>query len=367
MLKRIYVHNYLTLVNFEWRPPPACVLVGQNGAGKSALVDAMWLVRDVVVDGRRYEETGFPSTLTRWSNETEQTVEIEIDHNGERFRYRLDCALIEGKASIREELTSASGLLYRSAAGKVELFGDPPTPNARTTVAFDRRRSFISALEPRADNRSIIAFRDALQTVWSLKPDPQRIGADAEAEASWLEKDLSNFASWYRSGVQEDPDAAAALRGDLRTAIVGFDQLRLVAVSPEAKDLRIRFSFDDKTHELGWAKLSDGQRLLIALYGALHFGFSKAGLVTLDEVENYVAPTEIQPWLRAVADRLSAENRQLLVISHHPESINYMAADAAWRMWRDPAGGHTRIEKLEPDRDAGESAYDLAKQAVDAE
>jgi predicted ATPase len=38
MLKRIYIHNYRTFVNFEWEPPPACVLVGANGVGKSALV-----------------------------------------------------------------------------------------------------------------------------------------------------------------------------------------------------------------------------------------------------------------------------------------------------------------------------------------
>ena len=48
-------------------------------------------------------------------------------------------------------------------------------------------------------------------------------------------------------------------------------------------------------------------------------------------------------------------------MSHHPESINYLAADAAWRMRRDPASGHSRIERLEPDLSAGETAYDLAK------
>lgn len=364
MLKRIYVHNYRTLVNFEWRPPPVCVLVGENGAGKSALVEAIWLVRDVVVEGKAYADTGFPTTMTAWSQEgdlSEQTVEVELEHRGDSFHYRLGGAVKEGKVSIREELRSSAGLLYRSEAGKVELFGEPPNPAPRTTLPFDRRRSFISALEPRPDNKSIIAFRDAVQIIWALKPDPQRLGADTEVEALWLEKDLSNFASWYRSGVQEDPDAAAALRSDLKKAIVGFDQLRLKPIAPDVKDLRVRFAFNGKDHELPWAQLADGQRLLIALYGAFHFGFKQAGLVTLDEVENYVSPKEIQPWLRTVTDYMTSESRQLLVISHHPEAINYMAADAAWRMWRDPAGGHSRIEKLEPDLEVGETAYDLVR------
>lgn len=368
MLRRIYVHNYRTLVNFDWRPPPVCVLVGENGAGKSALVEAIWLVRRVVVDGDGFGETGFPGTITAWSQDrelSEQTIEVEVDHAGKSFLYRLGCQLRDGKPSIREELRCSAGVLYRSDAGKVELFGEPPTPAPRTTLALDRKRSFISALEPRPDNRSIVAFRDAIGAIWSLKPDPQRLGADTETEAVWLESDLSNFASWYRSGVQEDPDAAVALRSDLKRALVGFDQLRLKQISADVKDLRVRFSFGGKDHELPWAELSDGQRLLIALYGAFRFGFRRGGLVMLDEVENYVSPREIQPWLRAVTDYMTQEGRQLLVISHHPEAINYLAADAAWRMWRDPAGGHSRIEKLEPDLEAGETAYDLVK-VVDA-
>ena len=41
MLKRIYLHNFRSFVNFEWAPPPASVLVGDNGAGKSALIEVL--------------------------------------------------------------------------------------------------------------------------------------------------------------------------------------------------------------------------------------------------------------------------------------------------------------------------------------
>ena len=73
------------------------------------------------------------------------------------------------------------------------------------------------------------------------------------------------------------------------------------------------------------------------------------------------APSEIQPWLQAVTDVAAEGGKQLLVVSHHPESINYLAADAAFRMWRDPTGGHSRIAPLVPDLDAGETAYDVVK------
>jgi predicted ATPase len=87
MLKRIYVHNYRTFVNFEWRPPPACVLVGDNGSGKSALFDVLWLVRDMVVRGKRIDESGFPATRTAWLGEPCQVIELELEHGGEHFVY----------------------------------------------------------------------------------------------------------------------------------------------------------------------------------------------------------------------------------------------------------------------------------------
>lgn len=366
MLRRIRVHNFRTLVGFDWSPPPACVIVGENGAGKSALFEALWFVRDVVVHGKRIDEAGFPATRTAWLDEPAQVLELELEHGGDQFVYRLEARVDpEGdreRRSIVERLSWAGEELYSARGGVVTLHGDAPTREPPTQFPFDRRRSYLAAIEPGPNNRKLAGFRAVIAAMWMFKPDPLRMGGAAAQETTWIDRDLGNFASWYRTKVQEDFAAAARLREDLAQAIPGFSQLRLESISPDTKELRARFDFGGKTHEIGWAKLSEGQRLLIALYGVLRFAFERAELIALDEIENYVAPNEIQPWLRAVADVAAERGRQLMVISHHPESIDYLAADAAWKMWRDPATGCSVIAKLEPDRDAGETAYDLVKQ-----
>lgn len=361
MLKRIYIHNYRTFVNFEWRPPSACALVGRNGVGKSALMEVFALVQDLVVEGKHVEELGFPSTLTVWRNEFEQVLELDAEMDGDDFRYRLVCRTKNGTSTISEELVSSGDLLYRSGPEGVEIFGDQVATEPRAKIPFVPKTSFLSLLESRHDNQKIIRFRDYVSSIWCLKPDSLRLGGAAVTEAHRLDRDLKNFASWYRTRVQEDPDAATCLREDLQHAIEGFEQIRLQAISVDTRDLSVRFRFGKNSHELNWAKLSDGQRMLIALYGVFRFAFPKARLVILDEVENFVAPAEIQPWLREVTDLLIANNHQLIVISHHPESINYLAADSVWRMWRDSDSGYTRIEPLQPDRETGESAYEATK------
>ena len=356
MLKRIHIHNYKTFVNFDWSPPRVCALVGENGAGKTAFIEILWVVRELVVEGKRIDETAFPASRTAWLSETDQIVELEIDHDGHRFLYRLECLQGKRAPEVRERLTVGNVDVYRSSDGKVELLGDDPTLAARVTIPFERRRSFIAVLESRPDNRNIVSFRTAIASLWRLKPDPARMGSAAAGENNWLVPDLSNFADWYRAKVQEDPEASTALQLDLRNTLVGFVQLRLEALTQRARELRVRFDFGKTTHELPWSELSEGQRLLIALYGFLRFAVKHATLLLLDEIENYVALPEIQPWLRSVIDEMSSKDGQLIVVSHHPESIDYLAADAVWVMSRDRLAGHTRISRLEPDRDAGETA-----------
>ncbi|MBN1610908.1 MAG: AAA family ATPase [Polyangiaceae bacterium] len=359
-VSRLYVHNFRSFVNFEWKPPAACVLVGENGAGKTALLEVLWLLQELLVSGLAVDATGALSARTVWLDDPEQTIELDIDRGEESFRYRLVIRWDGEQPSIREELRGSGVRLYQADAGLVELFGDSPPP-LRTTIPFDRRRSFIASLEPRPDNRRVTAFRELVASIWAIKPDANRILGTANEESNHLKRDLSNFASWYLARVAEDPDALAALVQDLRRALAGFASLRFERISPKSRALLVRFSFGETSYELGWAELSDGQRLLIALYGMLRFGLPRASLIAIDEVENYVSPSEIQPWLRAVADAAADHRQQLLLVSHHPESINYLAADSAWRMWRDPDAGHTRIDRLQPDLDAGVTAYDALK------
>lgn len=340
MLKRIHIHNYKTFVNFEWSLPRVCALVGENGAGKTAFIEILWALRQLVVEGKRIDETALPSSRTAWLTEAEQIVEMEIDHEGQRFQYRLECLQGKRDPEVRERLAVDNVDLYRSSGGKVELFWDDPTLAARTTIPFERRRSFIAVMESSRDTQRIVSFRTAIDSIWRLKPDPARMDSTAAGESDWLDPDLSNFAAWYRAKVQEDPEASTALQLDLRNALVGFVQPRLEALTQRARELRVRFDFGKSTHELPWSELSEGQRLLIALYGFLRIAVKHATLLLLDEIENYVALPEIQPWLRSVVEAMSSNNGQLIVISHHPESIDYLAADAVWVMSRDRLASH---------------------------
>jgi len=95
---------------------------------------------------------------------------------------------------------------------------------------------------------------------------------------------------------------------------------------------------------LNLAELSEGQRALLVLYAIRHMIAERASLVVFDEPDNYLAYEEIQPWLSGMRDAVLTGNATLLVISHHPEVIDYLAPDQVLRFWRDEAGP-TRVEE----------------------
>lgn len=91
------------------------------------------------------------------------------------------------------------------------------------------------------------------------------------------------------------------------------------------------------------SELSEGQRALMALY-IIYFAFDgKEATICLDEPENFVALSEIQPFFNQLGE---SHRVQWLLSSHHPEIINLAAVESGLVLRRD-AGGPVRVAPFE--------------------
>jgi predicted ATPase len=68
----------------------------------------------------------------------------------------------------------------------------------------------------------------------------------------------------------------------------------------------------------------------------------------LDEPENYLSLPEIQPWLMELNTACGEHFPQTVLISHHPELIDYLGPECGKWIERDPLGP-TRVKKM-PER-----------------
>jgi predicted ATPase len=126
-------------------------------------------------------------------------------------------------------------------------------------------------------------------------------------------------------------------------ALPGFAEL-----FTEGEELAARFEQDGGSTQYGFEELSDGERTLIALHVILQAVAGAGKTLILDEPDNYLALREIQPWLAELVDKtLRTGGPQVILISHHPDALNFLAPEKGYRMFRE-RGGPTRIERFAP-------------------
>jgi hypothetical protein len=273
-----------------------------------------------------------------------------------------------GRAPVfREERLTADGqLLYRLESSQVHLFGDDAAAQPRSSFPFTPTRSFLPLLEPGPDHQHIRGFKRWLEGIWLFSLIPPSIEPTSQEESLvGVLPTGTNFVSWYRWLVQDTPVISESLREDLRPVIPGLSSIRLHSIGPRAKSLNLECDRTGSKFGLSLNELSDGQRALLVLYTILHAIAENATLLVFDEPDNFVAQAEIQPWLSRLRDAVVDSKRgSLLVISHHPEVVDYLAPDQALYLWRGN-DGPTRIRELEVDREHGISASEWLKLGVD--
>ncbi len=350
MIQRLYVDNFRTLVNFEWKPGKLALLLGSNGSGKTSVLETLWLLRSLVVNQEEVRRC-FPSTSRpRWEGRLELTIELDVQVAQQEFEYRLVIQHSKDEPQKtrvkRETLRSADKVLMNFDLGELHLFGDDGSPGP--TVTADWTRSGLGGIAPGRDNKRLTMFKQWLVGgLWFVRPDPRAMSGRTDQEAESLEPDLSNFASWLPRWMAEDFSGAMAATEALRKALDGYQVLQVSRTAPK---LEARFrSSDGRDYDVDFSELSDGQRQLCALYFLRHAIVQPGRLVMFDEPDNYVALREIQPWLAdAVEAALSAQGPQLFFVSHHPEILNQLAPEYGTLFFRDE-GGPTRIRPFTGD------------------
>lgn len=361
MLKRIYADNYRCLVNFELRPEQVNLLVGENGGGKSCIFEVLEAIQDIVVLGGDVDTSLPKSTLTAWDTRDVQRFELDIEGNDGVYQYVMEVGddRIKHTREIKnEQVTFNKKAIYRFEDRTVFLFND--RFENRASFPTDPKRSFLSILEERPENTRLTWFKKFIQALWVLRLDPLRISGASKEEVSWLERDGTNLASWYRSVALEHPEGVDKLREDMKESFDGFHHFKLIASGSTQKELIVAFSIGSeggRTHELSLGELSPGQRTLFALYAVMHFTKS-AKVLCFDEPDNFVALREIQPWLVKLRDAIEERGAQLLMISHHPEVIDYLASGTAFKIER-PNGTAARARPLSINLDHGLKASEV--------
>ena len=347
MLTRIYIDNFRSFVNFEYRPEKKQLLLGENGGGKSSLLGAIRYLKQFV----KGDENPFTqSTRTRWQDQPLQVFEIDALLDESKYEYKVE---IQFDTETRQQSVSLETLkvsgkpVFELAHGEIHFFVNGS--NQATTVSLETAKSTLHLSQ--LSNSHVLRFVEWLDSVHCFRIDayPGTMDESADHEERLPDFELDNLAGWYRHLVQARPAENIGFLRSLKEALNGFQSLRFSSEEDGVRRLRADFTAPKKVKaSYSISELSEGQRCLTGLYMILHFLIAKGHTVFIDEPDNFVSLREIQPWLLAAERAVEDSGGQLILISHHPEVLNQWASEYGLSFFR-ASNGQVRTKKFKAD------------------
>lgn len=371
MLKRLYIHNYKCLVNFEWRLDglQSSLLIGKNGSGKSSIADILTFLRDI---GRGENdvsalgrEDGFTlSPLSLWNgcrDSCEPMVfELDAELNDVLYSYRLvlDSPKKFQKLRIVEEQLSQNGKpSFTREPAKVTIAREGQ-PDA--VLGHDWHSVFLPTFQDASQNAPALLFKKWLADMVILTPVPFLMTGQPVDRLAPLKRNASNLVDWVVR-LQADSEAANQVGDYIREVFPDFKAFAIRKLDRDAsygpEYLFLRF-FDEQTSEVPFFLLSEGEKcfFLSALLRA-SATLEKASFCFWDEPDCHLATHEVGFLIRA----LRSLSGQCILTSHQPETVRQFPDEATFVLLRDTHLVPTRPPRtLAQLRDAKELKGDLS-------
>ncbi|NEQ76973.1 MAG: AAA family ATPase [Okeania sp. SIO2C9] len=371
MLKKLYVNNFKCLVNFEIKFSNINLLLGANGSGKTTVFEVLhklqkFILGEFETTGKYYQvsEIFHQQDLTRWQNLPIQKFELEIAGNGGTYLYVLEIEYQDNSfPRMRyEKLTFNGKYLFEFNIQGIQgvpgtaIYQEHPNSGGNVIKYLDHSRSGVGFISESLKHQKLTSFKKLIANFFIVQINPFAMTTESRQEEKHPKRNMSNYAAWYSHLSQEFLNQIIQLTQELQEIIKGFNSFQNQK-SGEIRTLSAIFNLPDKTsYKLN--ELSEGQKTLIALYTLLFCTPETDCTLCIDEPENFLALPEIQPWLMKLFDYCQSNQKQALLISHHPSLINYLASNSGYWFERQE-NQPVRVQKIVEENEEGLSIAKL--------
>ncbi len=351
MLTRLSISNFRCLDNFSLEFGGEVLIVGRNGSGKSTVLDAISKLQRLISGRQPLRELFLTNDLTGWTTLETMTFEIQVQTSGHVYDYTLTIrvprtspntlgALVASPAIQSERLeVDAQEVLVRDSGTQVRL-GD-----AKLDFQFPPDFPVISMIQGTGDLNFTNFIREVSQWV-IVRPNAMFMKSESAEPVRSPDKFLLNAIGWFQY-LQQNGKWVLELRNLLKSIWPEFENIQIENLSKQSNALLLHFDAmeEDPDLNLYFGQLSDGEKMLLALYMIVaHMRVNAGSVVFIDEPDNFLGLSEIQPWLTNVLNSLS-NSSQIVIASHHPEIADAMQDQAILLTRRNHSSG-TQVRSI---------------------
>jgi len=362
MLKRLYIHNYKCLVNFEFKVDEdeydrhRALFIGKNGAGKSSISEVLEILHriglgnynllPVRVEELRREIPPLVSAECFAFGETSQPMKFELDVElaGHLCKYALSLEFPPSFTALRiasEELSVDGHLCFTRQQGDITFTAKQETP-----FTYDWHGVYLPSYKERDPvyKNSVSAFTIWLKQMLILAPQPRNMEDQLTSNSSFLLQDASNITNWWAGLNVSSPDVYAEVRKQyLLNVFPDFKRLQIRADDFGTQRLHVLFE-QDKGKEImvPFNRLSDGEKcIFLAAFVMMASEINAPVFCFWDEPDNYLAVSEVEFLMTTLKNHFMKKG-QIFVTTHNPETLNRFSEDNTYIVCRENHLSHTR-------------------------
>jgi predicted ATPase len=324
VIKRLYVHNFRCLENFELpiSGQPSVLLIGKNGVGKTTVSFALEILQKIARGKNRVGELVKSKDFTRGRTDRPMRFEIEVELEAKIYGYVVAFEFPEGFKELRvldEELTVGGKPVYTRERAQVHLARTGLDTEAKFLI--DWHLAALPIIQQQSEKDPLFVFKQWLARLLILRPIPSLIQGDSKDETLEPNPQVTDFGAWFSGLLAYAPSTYTKIDEYLRQVMPDLKDIKNPLVGKDSRSLVIQFSNDHGSVTLPFEDLSDGEKcfMICALvlaandaYGPLHCFW--------DEPDNYLAPSEVGHFVLALR-RAFQSGGQFIATSHNPEAI----------------------------------------------
>jgi len=338
-LRSFHVENFKAIqdsrsVKFGW----LTVFIGNNGSGKSSLVEALETFRDVVLHGVDQAFLRWKGFEQVWNKSREREL---VEREGHRIafnhpmRFRFD---LQGKKlSGRQEITQGPGgnslfiqmeqLIERQKGGTEHWLRHDSGEVFREGQPSATKRTYDAERMRLGDGRSMFK-RFALEAFehWQfLMLNPDRMGQPTTQQRATktvqLARDGSNVAEYLNEIRELDREAFEGILEALRYVLPYAEDLQPTLTSELERAFYLKLK-EGSFEVPGWL-LSTGTLRVVALLALLRHP-NPPPLICIEEIENGLDPRTLQLIVSEIRALIESERSQVILTTHSPYLLDLL-------------------------------------------
>jgi predicted ATPase len=352
MFKRIYVHNFRCLENFDLPigNRSSALLIGRNGAGKSTLSHALGLLQAVARGTNRVRELVDPADFFLGRKDAPMRFEIDVELGGQLYHYRLALELPPRFKELRvveEQLLVGGVPRFTRAHAQVTVKG--VGSEAQAQFAIDWHLVALPIIQEQSEADPVRVLKQWLARSMILAPVPSLISGKSSGETLEPSRELENLGAWFAGLIANSPAAYATIDAYLKDGVMpDLLDIKNPLVAGETRSLTVHYRHEGTSVALPLAALSDGEKCFLVSALVLASNRAYGPLFCFwDEPDAHLAIAEVGHFVTSLRRSFETVGGQILMTSHNAETVRRFSDETTFVLHRESHLEPTRVKTIE--------------------